>query len=84
MRTSRQIFAISFVVALAFFAGGIALGKLLYLAACPLCIIQRMLYLLFALAALSGLVLHRSTPARAFAGVLMLGVAGTGDRKSVV
>ncbi len=76
--TPRWIYAISLVLALGFFAGGIALGTLLYLAACPLCIIQRMLYLLFALAALIGLIFHRSAPASAFAGVLMLGAAGTG------
>ena len=78
MLTARRIYAISFVLALGFFTGGIVLGTLLYLAACPLCIIQRMLYLLFALAALIGLVFHRSAPTRAFVCVLMLGVAGTG------
>lgn len=76
--TTRTLFAASFTLAFGFFAGGVALGVLLHLAACPLCIIQRMLYLSFAFAALLGLVFRGSSAGRGSAKALMLLSAGTG------
>ena len=78
IRTTRAIFATSFTIAIGLFAGGVALGALLHLAACPLCIIQRMLYLLCALAALFGLVFRGSLAGRGIAIALMMLSAGVG------
>ena len=78
MPGTRAVFAAAFTIAAGLFAGGVALGALLHLAACPLCIIQRMLYLLFGFAALIGLFIHRCSIGRVIAGVLMLIAASTG------
>lgn len=78
MPGTRAIFAAAFTIAAGLFAGGVALGALLHLAACPLCIIQRMLYLLFALAALFGFAFSGSPACRGTAKGLMLVSAGTG------
>ena len=73
----QLIFTVVLIVALGLFSGGIAMGELLHLAACPLCIIQRMLYLLVALIALAGL-LARGAVASFFAALAMLAASGLG------
>lgn len=74
---SRSPFIVTFFLCLGLFCGGVAMAELLRLAACPLCIIQRMLYLLLALVAgLGGLAGGRSGQRLAAMG--MAAVAGTG------
>jgi protein dithiol:quinone oxidoreductase len=78
MLGTRAILVASAIVSIGLFGGGIAMGVLLHLAACPLCIVQRMLYLLFGCAALFGLLIQRSSVGRALTGLLLLAIAGTG------
>ncbi|HEX8987200.1 MAG TPA: disulfide bond formation protein B [Rhodocyclaceae bacterium] len=73
----RAPFAAAALVSLALVAGGVALAKLLNLAACPLCILQRMLYLLVAAVGILGLFADR-TLARRLAALAMAAAAGTG------
>ena len=77
-RFYRLCFAIEFALAAGLFGAGIAMGAWLYLAACPLCIIQRMIYLLIALIALGGLAVARSASGRTMASILLFAAAGTG------
>jgi disulfide bond formation protein DsbB len=74
----RTPFALALVLGLGLFAGGVTLGAWLHLAACPLCIIQRMLYLMIATVALLGLIAAASRTGRLIAGVLLLSTALTG------
>ena len=71
-------FVLTLAVSLALVGGGLLLAQLLRLAACPLCIIQRMLYLLLALLAAGGLVLAARPLARRLTAWLMAAVAATG------
>lgn len=73
----KLAFTFALVSALGLFGGGIAMGALLHLAACPLCIIQRMLYLLVALIALVGL-LSRGAIWTFFSALAMLATSGLG------
>ena len=68
----RAPFILALAAGLGMFGGGILLGHLLRLAACPLCILQRMLYLSLGLSAMFGLLLWRYRAGRMFATVLML------------
>lgn len=58
--------------------GGVALAELLRLAACPLCIIQRTLYLVLAIFAALGLAVHTRPLAPRFAALAMVLTAATG------
>jgi len=60
------------------FLGGALLGNMLHLAACPLCILQRMVYLSLGVVGLLGAVLVRGTLSRRLAGLALAVVAGTG------
>lgn len=71
-------FALALATCLALVGGGLLLAQLLNLAACPLCIIQRMLYLLLALVAAIGLPVAARPWARRLAALLMALVAATG------
>lgn len=74
----RAPFAIALAASLGLALGGVLMAELLRLAACPLCIIQRMLYLaLAAVAALGLLVAHRPLASRLTAAAMAL-VAATG------
>lgn len=73
----RAPFVVVLAAGLGFFWGGVAMAELLRLAACPLCIIQRMLYLLLAAVAGLGLLASGSAGRRA-AALGMAAVAGTG------
>ncbi|MDD5247475.1 MAG: disulfide bond formation protein B [Rhodocyclaceae bacterium] len=77
VRNPRFPFAAAVVVSLSLVIGGVILAQLLNLAACPLCILQRMLYLLLALVGAGGLAAARPL-ARRFAALAMAAVAGTG------
>ena len=71
-------FALALAICLSLVGGGVLLAQLLSLAACPLCILQRMLYLLLALAAAIGLVLATRPAGRMVAALLMAAIAATG------
>ena len=74
----RAPFGISLVIGVGLVASGITLAQLLHLAACPLCIWQRMLYLMLSVAALLGLAAGGQRGWRRFAALLMAASAGAG------
>ncbi|HUY02006.1 MAG TPA: disulfide bond formation protein B [Rhodocyclaceae bacterium] len=76
--SSRTPFAVSLLIGVGLVAGGITLAQLLHLAACPLCIWQRMLYLALSVAALLGLAAGGHRLWRRFAALLMAGCAASG------
>lgn len=78
MSPHRLPFAFVATLSFGLVGGGIVMAQLLDLAACPLCILQRMLYLLLGTCALLGLVVARSKLGRKLAALLMALVAGTG------
>lgn len=71
-------FALALAVCLVLVGGGVLLTQVLSLSACPLCIVQRMLYLLLALAAGGGLMLAARPAGRRFAALLVAAIAATG------
>lgn len=73
----RAPFVAGAVVSLALVGGGVLLAQLLNLAACPLCILQRMLYLLVAFAGGLGLLAASRLPRR-LAALAMAAAAATG------
>lgn len=70
-------FILSLIACLALVAGGVVMSEFLHLAACPLCIVQRMLYLLLALVAGVGSVVAQTTARRGAAAVAAV-IAATG------
>lgn len=75
--TPKLIFALTFLAGTGLVGGGLYLAKTLNLAACPLCILQRMTYLALALMALIGLLLPGAR-CKALPALLNVGLAGTG------
>jgi disulfide bond formation protein DsbB len=75
--TPNRIFVLTFVAGAGLVGGGLYLAKTLNLAACPLCILQRMTYLALAVIALLGLVLQ-SKRSKALPALLNITLAGTG------
>jgi disulfide bond formation protein DsbB len=61
--TPRGLFAATGIAAVGLVGGGLILANTLNLAACPLCILQRMLYLLLALEAIAAWLLTGSATA---------------------
>lgn len=76
--TPRAIFVLTFLAGTGLVGGGLYLAKTLNLAACPLCILQRMLYLALALSSLIGLSLPRCRLSQTLAALGNAGLAGTG------
>jgi protein dithiol:quinone oxidoreductase len=80
--TPRGLFAATGLAAVALVGGGLVLAHTMNLAACPLCILQRMLYLLLALEAVAAWLLAGSAlalPRRAAAFVMAAtALAGVG------
>lgn len=74
----RGLFAATGAVALGLVAGGVVLAQTLNLAACPLCILQRMLYLILALEAAAAWMVSRATGPRRFMALAMAATAATG------
>lgn len=74
----RALIALTGAAALALVGGGIVLAQTMNLAACPLCILQRMAYLLLAAEAMIALALARSLTAQRGAALLMAATAGAG------
>lgn len=67
----RLPYAITFILASSLFAGAVYLGEAYGLAACPLCILQRMACLALAAAALPGLICN-ARASRLISALLML------------
>lgn len=78
LRSPRAPFVVALLAGFGLFIGGVLLGNLLRLAACPLCIIQRMLYLSLGCSALLGLLLWRLRAGRIGASLLMLCCTASG------
>jgi len=74
----RTPFLLVLGASLALVAGGVALAELLRLAACPLCIIQRTLYLALAIVAGIGLAVAAKPLAPRFAALAMILISATG------
>lgn len=74
----RGLFAATGLVALGLVVGGVFLAQTMNLAACPLCILQRMLYLLLALEAVVAWPLAGAISARRAAALVMAATALTG------
>jgi disulfide bond formation protein DsbB len=67
----RGLFAGTGIVALGLVAGGVFLAQTMNLAACPLCVLQRMLYLLLSLESIAAWMLTGTKAGRrAFASVM--------------
>lgn len=76
--SARGLIGATGLTALALVGGGVVLAQTMNLAACPLCILQRMLYLLLALESALSWPLARSAMATRLAALLMLLTALTG------
>lgn len=76
--TARGLIALTGAGSLALVGGGIVLAQTMNLAACPLCILQRMAYLLIAAEAILALGLLRSAILLRAAAMVMGATAGLG------
>jgi disulfide bond formation protein DsbB len=76
--TPRGLFAATGIAAVGLVGGGLILANTLNLAACPLCILQRMLYLLLALEAIAAWLLAGPALPRRAAALVMAATALTG------
>ncbi|MBN8473842.1 disulfide bond formation protein B [Sulfuritalea sp.] len=74
----RGLFAVTGATALGLVAGGVVLAQTLNLAACPLCILQRMLYLLLVLESGAAWMLAGSKQPRRLMALVMAATAATG------
>ena len=74
----RGLIAATGLMALGLVAGGVVLAQTLNLAACPLCVLQRMVYLLLAIEAALFWSLVRSSSGQRLAAFLMAATAATG------
>jgi disulfide bond formation protein DsbB len=72
----RRVFALPLAMGIGLVSGGLVLAAVMNLAACPLCVIQRMLYLLVSVVAVIGLLAPRG--GRIAAGLLLLAASGSG------
>lgn len=77
-QTIRFPFIANLSIGLSVVVTALCLAHFLRLAACPLCILQRMLYLLLTLSALLGVLGYRFFSLRILSGVLMLLSSTTG------
>jgi protein dithiol:quinone oxidoreductase len=77
-KNARLPFVLSLVICLGLVVGGVILSELMQLAACPLCVIQRMLYLLLALLAALAIPFAAGPIGRRLAALAMTAAAGTG------
>jgi protein dithiol:quinone oxidoreductase len=71
-------FLVTMAIALGLVVGGVLMAEFLHLAACPLCIVQRMLYLALAFLAALALPVAARPLARRLAALAMTAVAATG------
>ncbi|MBL8490561.1 MAG: disulfide bond formation protein B [Rhodocyclaceae bacterium] len=76
LRTPRLPFLANMTASVGLVGGGLVMAHFLRLAACPLCIVQRMLYMVIALIAFAGLLAFRIPAARRLlAGMMGLAAA---------
>jgi protein dithiol:quinone oxidoreductase len=78
MLNQRFPFVLGSVVSLSLVVGGVLMARFMNLAACPLCIWQRIFYLLFALLSSIGLVGANHRAIRIVSGLLMAAAAAAG------
>jgi disulfide bond formation protein DsbB len=78
LRWPQAPFSLTLILSVGLVAGGVVMSEVFRLAACPLCVIQRMLYLLLAALAVPGLFLARFPIARRLLALAMAASAGTG------
>ena len=78
LRYPRAPFAVVLVASFGLVGGGVLMGSLMNLAACPLCIIQRLLYMVLVLTAAAGLAVAEKPVGRRLAAAVNGLVAGTG------
>ena len=78
LRFPRAPFALILAASLLLVGGGVYMSQVMHLAACPLCIIQRMLYLALALAAMIGLAVSASGLGRRLGALVMAAVTSGG------
>lgn len=71
LRSPRFPFLANLTASIGLVGGGLVMAHFLRLAACPLCIVQRMLYMLIALIAVGGLLAVRVSAARRGLAALM-------------
>ncbi|MBI3095871.1 MAG: disulfide bond formation protein B [Rhodocyclales bacterium] len=76
--TPRGLFAATGATAVGLVAGGLVLAHTMNLAACPLCILQRMLYLLLGIEAIAAWFLAGARGTRLTAALVMAATALTG------
>ena len=76
--TPRGLFAATGLTGVGLVGGGVVLAQTMNLAACPLCVLQRMLYLLLALESMAAWALSGSTLSRRLAALVMATTALTG------
>ncbi len=74
----RLLFATAFVVPLLLLGFGAILTTFYHVAACPLCIVQRLLYLMVSLAALGGLIWYRSRQLTIASAIAVFAVSAGG------
>lgn len=74
----RLVFGVGLAVSLALVGGGLVMMQVLHLAACPLCILQRMVYMLVGAICIVGLVLARLPVARVALALLAALASGAG------
>lgn len=74
----RILFLLLALAGLGCFFGGVLLGNLMHLAACPLCILQRMTYLAFGVIGLIGIALAQKPLGARITAAVMTGFAATG------
>lgn len=77
-RSPRFPFVATCAVSLGLVGGGVLMAQLLNLAACPLCIVQRMLYLLLGLTAGIGIAVAGHPRGRRLAAAALAAIAATG------
>lgn len=77
-RSPRLPFVVALIVAGAMFVGAVYLGNALRLAACPLCILQRMACLALGFSAAIGLLIGSTRPGRIVGALLMFASAAAG------
>ena len=78
LRSARAPFVLAALMSFGLVFGGVAMAQLMNLAACPLCILQRMLYLLAGTVAAVGIALAARPLGRRVVALLMAATAGTG------
>ena len=76
--TPRSLFALGFTVPTLLVGFAVVLTLAYQIAACPLCIVQRLLYLLIAFASLLGFVRSRSSLSRFFSVLIIMACSAGG------